>query len=138
MAATQSAQDKRNAIQKQIDALQGQIETLDQEAVHELKLKLSDARKVVQTLEEDLARLTGKPTASEPKTRRARRASITDDSLQDQILKVMASFGKEGMNAKQLADRLNQDAIRVRKFIKDNPKLLKRQGAGPGTRFYLN
>ena len=138
MANTQTAQDKRNALQKQIETLQGQMETLNQEVVHEVKLKLSDARKVVQTLEEDLARLTGKPATSEPKARRARRASITDDALQDQMLKVMANFGKEGMNAKQLADRLNQDPIRVRKFIKDNPKLLKRQGAGPGTRFYLN
>ena len=50
----------------------------------------------------------------------------------------MANFGMEGMNAKQLAEKLNQDALRVRKFISTNPKVLKRQGSGPGTKFYLN
>ena len=49
----------------------------------------------------------------------------------------MAADGKMGMNAKQLADKVNQDALRVRKFIKDNPKVLKRQGSGPGTKFFL-
>ncbi len=49
----------------------------------------------------------------------------------------MANFGKEGMNAKQMAEKLHQDAIRVRKYIKDNPKALKRTGSGPGTKFFL-
>lgn len=49
--ATQTAHDKKSALQKQIEALTAQLEALDQEAVHELKLKLSDARKVVSALE---------------------------------------------------------------------------------------
>ena len=132
----QSANDKKAAIQKQIEALQGQMEALNQEAVHELKLRLSDARKLVATLEDELAQLTGKP-AGAPKIRRERRPSITDEALQPQLLKVMANFGKEGMNAVQLAEKLNQDPLRVRKFIAANPKALKRQGSGPGTRFFL-
>jgi hypothetical protein len=134
--APQTALDKKAVLQKQIDALQGQLQALDQEAIHELKLKLSDARKTVRDFEDQLATLTGRPSDA-PKVRRQRRPSITDDALKDQIIKAMATFGKEGMNAKQLADKLNQDALRVRKFIKDNPKVLKRQGAGPGTKFYL-
>ena len=47
MATT--ATEKKSALQKQIEALQKQMEALDQEAIHELKLKLSDARKVVST-----------------------------------------------------------------------------------------
>ena len=113
------------------------MEALDQEAVHELKLKLSDARKVVTNLEHELEQLTGK-TVGLPKVRRARRPSITDEALQAQILSVMAKHGKEGMNAKQLAEKLNQDALRVRKFISTNPKVLKRQGSGPGTKFFLH
>ncbi len=113
------------------------MEALDQEAIHELKLKLSDARKLVVELEDELATLTGKPTG-ETKAKRTRRPSIADDALQDQILKVMANFGQSGLNAKQLAEKLHQDAIRVRKFITDNPKVLKRQGSGPGTKFFLN
>ena len=136
MANNHSATEKRAAIQKQIEALQGQVESINQEVIHDLKLKISDARKVVRDLEEELVALTGRP-AAEPRVRRARRESINDDALKDQVIKAMASFGKEGMNAKQLAQRLNQDPMRVRKFIKDNPKILKRQGAGPGTKFYL-
>ena len=112
------------------------MQALDQEAVHEVKLKLADARKVVTNLEHDLETLTGKPVGL-PKVRRERRASITDEALMPQVHAVMSKFGKEGMNAKQLAERLNQDALRVRKFISSNPKILKRQGAGPGTKFFL-
>lgn len=136
MATT--AKDKKQTLQQQIEALQKQMEALDQEAIHELKLKLSDARKLVTELEDELATLTGKPAGGETKTKRTRRPSIADDALQDQILKVMAHHGQGGMNAKQLAEKLNQDALRVRKFISSNPKVLKRQGSGPGTKFFLN
>lgn len=135
MANTPTAQEKKAALSKQIESLQQQMEALDQEAIHELKLKLSDARKVVSDLEGQLAALTGH--ASPSKVRRARRPAIADEALQPQLLKVMANFGKEGMNAKQLAEKLNQDALRIRKFITANPKVLKRQGSGPGTKFFL-
>ena len=135
-AAPASAKDKKLTLQQQIEALQKQMEALDQEAIHELKLKLSDARKAVTTLEDELAQLTGKP-AGETKTKRTRRPSILDEHLQPQILAVMAKSAKEGMNARQLAEHLHQDAIRVRKFIKDNPKLLKKTGNGAGTKFFL-
>ena len=133
--AASSAKDRKLSIQQQIEALQKQMHDLDQEAVQELKLKLSDARKVVTTLEHELAQLTGQPAG--PKVRRERRPSITDEHLQPQILAVMAKNGKEGMNASQMAEHLHQDAIRIRKFIKDNPKLLKKTGNGAGTKFFL-
>ena len=136
MASTPSATEKKVSLQKQIEALQGQLKDLDQEAIHELKLKLSDARKHVVELETQLAELTGKPLG-ETKIRRERRPSITDEALQPQLLKVMANFGKEGLNAKQLGEKLHQDPLRVRKFINSNPKVLKRQGSGPGTKFFL-
>ena len=136
MASAPSVKDKKQSLQQQIEALQKQMEALDQEAIHELKLKLSDTRKVVSTLEDELASLTGKP-AGETKTKRVRRPPITDEHLQPQVLAVMAKNGREGMNARQLADHLHQDAIRVRKFISDNPKLLKRTGNGAGTKFFL-
>ena len=135
MASPTSAPEKKTAIQKQIEELQNRLKELDQEAIHELKLKLSDARKVVTSLEEELTQLTGKP--SEPKVRRERLPKISDDALKDQLLKVMALHGTEGMNAKDIADKLHQDPLRVRKFIKDNPKTLKRTGSGPGTKFFL-
>ena len=134
MATT--ATEKKASLLKQIEELQKQAQELDQAAVHELKLKLSDARRVVTNLELDLEKLTGKHVGL-PKVKRIRRESITDEALKGQIIKVMAEFGKEGMNAKQLAEKLNQDALRIRKFIKDNPKALKRTGGGPGTKFFL-
>jgi FtsZ-binding cell division protein ZapB len=135
MATT--AIDAKTNIQKQIEELKKRLEALDQEAVDELKLKLSDARKVVTHLEMELEVLTGKTASLAVKVRRERRPSITDDALKDQLLKVMANFGAEGMNAKQLAEKLHQDPLRIRKFIKDNPKTLKRTGGGPGTKFFL-
>lgn len=136
MANTPTAQEKKVALTKQIEGLQKQIESLDQDAIHELKLKISDARKVVKDLENQLEELTGiAPTQG--RTRRVRRPAIADEALQPQLLKVMAQYGKEGMNAKQMAEKLNQDALRIRKFITANPKVLKRQGAGPGTKFFL-
>ena len=132
----QTPADRKAFLQRQIEALQGEMVALQQEAVEELKLRLSDARGVVSTLEEELATLMGKP-AVEPKTKRTRRPSITDEALKDQLLKVMAHHGQAGMNAKQLAEKLHQDPIRIRKFITDNPKVLKRQGQGAGTKFFL-
>ena len=131
-----TATDKQADLQKQIDALHAQMEALSKEAVLELKQKLSEARAVVSELEDELATLTGKPTAV-TKARRTRRPSITDEALQPQILAVMGKHGKDGMNAKQLAEKLNQDALRIRKFITANDKVLKRVGAGPGTKFHL-
>ena len=116
--------------------MQAQIEQLKQEEVHQVKLRLSDARKVVADLEAQLAEYTGQHSAA-PKARRVRRPSIADEALQDQILKVMAQAGKTGLNAKQLADKLHQDALRVRKFIAAHPKVLKRVGIGPSTKFFL-
>ena len=127
---------KTNALGK-IEELQKQIEQLKQEAVDELKQQLNEARKAVAALEEELAELTGKAAAPETRTRRTRRPSITDDELRGQILKAMAAEGKLGLNAKELAGKVNQDPLRIRKFIKDSPKTLKRQGSGPGTKFFL-
>lgn len=133
----ETSSDKKLTIQQQIEALQKQMHDLDQEAVAELKSRLSDARKLVVQLEEELAQLTGK-AAGGPKVRRVRRPSITDEHLQPQLLAVMAKHGREGINARQLAEYLHQDAIRVRKFIADNGKLLKRTGNGAGTKFFLS
>ena len=131
-----STSDKKFRLQQQIQSLQKQVQDLDQGLVAELKTKLEDARKVVSILEAELATLSGRP-ASEPKAKRTRRPSITDEYLQPQVLAVMAKHGHEGMNARQLAKHLHQDAVRIRKFIADNSKLLKRTGQGAGTKFFL-
>jgi predicted site-specific integrase-resolvase len=132
-----TATERKSSLQKQIEDLQKQMEAVDKEAIQDLKLKLGDARKVVLNLEAELEQLTGKPSGIPVKTRRKRSEMIQDDALKDQIIKMMAAFGAEGMNAKQMADKLNQDPLRVRKYIKDNPKVLKRTGSGPGTKFFL-
>ena len=131
-----SASDKKSVLQTQIEALQAQVEVLNTEAVDELKSKISETKKVLRDYEQQLESLTGKSTGS-PKTRRSRRSSISDEQLQPQLLKVITQNGKAGMNAKQLAEQLNQDALRIRKFISANPKALKRVGKGPGTKFFL-
>lgn len=126
-----------NSALSKIEELQKQIETLKQQAIDEIKQKLFEARKTVVQLEDELAGLTGRATAVEPSARRVRRPSIDDEHLRAFVLKAMADKGKSGLNAKQLADVVGQDALRIRKFIKNNPKILKRQGSGPGTKFFL-
>ena len=126
---------KSSALAK-IEELQQQIERLKVEAVEEVKQRLHEARKLVVNLEEELAQITGRPPG-EAKVRRPRRPSIGDEELRVQLLKVMAAEGVTGLNARELADKVAQDALRVRKFIKDNPKAFKRTGSGPGTKFFL-
>ena len=130
------ATDKKSNIQQQLAALHAQMEALNQEAVDELKAKISDTKKTLRGYELQLEELTGKSTGT-PKARRVRRPSISDEDLKSQLLKVMASAGKNGVNAKQLGEKVGQDALRIRKFIIANPKVLKRVGAGPGTKFFL-
>ena len=59
------------------------------------------------------------------------------ERLQPQLLAVMGQNSREGMNARQIAEHVHQDATRVEKFFADNPKLLKKTGSGPGTKFFL-
>jgi len=122
---------------EQIEQLQAQIEKLKLGAVTELRNKIAAARRSLADQEAELARLTGKPAGESPVAKRVRRPSITDDQLKPQILAIMATEGKNGMNAKEMAGKLGQDVNRLRKFIKDNPKAMKRQGTGPGTKFFL-
>ena len=124
------------SLQQKLAALHVQMQALNQEAVDELKSKISDTKKLLRGFELQLEELTGKSTTPS-KGRRTRRPSITDDELAATLLKVMASAGKTGMNAKQLGEAVGQDALRIRKFISANPKVFKRVGAGPGTKFFL-
>ena len=135
--ASLSAADQMADLDRQIEALRQKKVELNQAAVHEQKLRVSDAKKALQIEEGKLAELTGKPANAEPKQRRERRPSITDDALKDQLLKVLAKDGAEGLNAKQLGNKLFQDPMRIRKFIATNPKVLKRTGKAAGTKFFL-
>ena len=120
------------AIDEQIRALEAKKSTYKEQAVQELKARIVEANKVVRELENKLGEKTGSR-----KARRTRRPSITDEALIPQVHAAMSKFGREGLNAKQLAEKLNQDPLRVRKFISSNPKMLKRHGKGPGTKFFL-
>ena len=123
---------------QQIEQLEEQISKLKKGALAELKEKLADAIKNVATLEKELADLTGQSSAAPSVTpRRTRRPSITDDDLKPLVLKAMALKGMNGLNAKEIAACVGQDPLRVRKFIAANPSILKRQGGGPGTLFFL-
>ena len=124
-----TAAQQMAAIDEQIAALEAKKATYKEQAIQELKARIVEANNVVRELENRL----GEKSSG----RRSRRPSITDEALIPQIHGVMSKFGGEGLNAKQLAERLNQDALRVRKFIASNPKVLKREGKGPGTRFFL-
>ncbi|MDD5349872.1 MAG: hypothetical protein PHQ12_06645 [Chthoniobacteraceae bacterium] len=126
---------------EQIEQLEKKISELKRQALAELNEKLAAAQKTVADLEKQLAEHTGKPIAEASlvaaPARRTRRPSISDEDLKPLILKAMAQKGITGLNAKEIADSVGQDPLRIRKFIAQNPAVLKRQGAGPGTRFFL-
>jgi len=127
---------EKSALEK-IQELESQIQALKQGAIQELKQKLTDARNEVARLENELAALTGSTAAPAAAAPRVRRAAISDEDLKIKILEVMARNGHHGMNAKEIAMAIDQNPIRVRDFVKNNPKVLKRQGTGPGTKFFL-
>ncbi|MEI8233761.1 MAG: hypothetical protein WCH57_03640 [Verrucomicrobiota bacterium] len=125
---------------EQIEQLEKKILALKQQALAELKEQLAAAQKTVAALEKELAELTGEPvavTAPRAAARRPRRPSISDEDLKPLILRAMAEKGMTGLNAKDIAAFVGQDPMRIRKFMAQNPGVLKRQGSGPGTRFFL-
>ena len=65
-----SPADRKSSIQKQMTALQLQIEALDAQTVAELKGKISDTKKILRGYELELEELTGKRSATPRKIRR--------------------------------------------------------------------
>jgi hypothetical protein len=124
--------------QDEIQELKRRLEVLQEEAESEVRRKLKEARAVVADLEFQLSEVTGRPSASQIKASdRKRWAPITDEQLEVQILFVLEKEGSQGMNAKTIAESLNQNPVRIRQWVKNNPKTLKRVGNGPGTKFFL-
>jgi hypothetical protein len=122
---------------EEIAQLTRRLEVLGEQAEAELRRKLKEARSVVADLEMQLSEITGRPSASQIKATDPKRwAPITDEQLEVQILFVLQKEGSHGMNAATIAGKLNQDPVRIRRWIRKHPSVLKRVGAGPGTRFF--
>ena len=122
--------------QAEIDALNRRLQALSEQAENEIREKLKEARAVVAELEMQLSDLTGRPTASQIKAATGF-SPLTDEQLEVQILFVVQKEGDAGMNAKSIAEKLNQNPVRIRQWIKDNPGKLRKEGAGPGTKFHI-
>ncbi len=54
--------NKKSDLQQQLEALHAQMEALNQEAVGELKVKISDTKKILRGYELQLEELAGKTT----------------------------------------------------------------------------
>ncbi len=122
--------------QQEIAQLQKRLAFLNEQAEDQLRQKLAEARKVVTELELQLSEITGRPTATQIKVVKGF-APLTDEELEVQILFVVQKEGQRGMNAKTISQKLNQAPQRIRLWIKAHPGVLKRVGAGPGTRFFI-
>ena len=123
------------SITEEIAKLTKRLEQLQEQAADVLRQKLKEARAVVTELELQLSEITGRPTATQIKVVKGF-APLTDEDLEVQILFVVQKEGAEGMNATTIAQKLNQSPQRIRVWIKDNPGKLKREGKGPGTRYF--
>jgi len=123
----------------EIAQLTRRLEQLQEQAEEELRRQLKEARAVVTDLEMQLSEITGRPSATMIKAADPKRwPPITDEQLEVMILFLMQKEGQEGLNAQTIGERLNQDPVRIRQWIKKYPTVLKRVGAGPGTRFFAN
>lgn len=126
------------SIQEEIAQLTKRPEHLQERAEDVIREKLKDARSVVHDLEHQLSEITGRPSATMIKAADPKRwAPIDDEHLEVQILFVLQKEGQEGMNAKTIAEKLNQNPVRIRGFIKQHPAVLKRVGKGVGTKFFV-
>ena len=126
------------SITDEIAKLTKRLAQLQDEAEDVLRQKLKEARAVVTDLEMQLSEITGRPSASMIQASdRKRWPAITDEQLEVMVLFLLQKEGQDWMNAKTIAERLKQNPVRIRGFIKDHPKLLKRVGSGPGTRFFV-
>jgi hypothetical protein len=83
-----------------------------------------------------LSEITGRPTASQIKAANGF-APLTDEQLEAQVLFTVQKEGRPGINATSIAEKLNQTPVRIRQWIKEHPKVLKRVGVGPNTRYFL-
>jgi len=122
--------------QQEIAALTKRLAQLQDQAEEQLRQRLKEARAVVTDLEMQLSEITGRPTATQIKAVNGF-APITDDQLEVMILLLLQQNGAEGMNAKSIASKLNQNPVRIRQWVKNHPKVLKRVGKGPRTRFFV-
>ncbi len=109
------------------------IEELKNEGAAELRQDIAQKNKELADLNEKYAKLTGQKPAEGTRLRRPR---ITDEELKKTVLKVMATE-KEGLAGTQLAEKVGQGYPRIQQFLKVNKDVLKKQGAGPGTRYFL-
>ena len=126
------------SIKAEIDALNRRLHVLQEQAEDELRQRLKEARAVVTDLEMQLSEITGRPSATMVRASDHKRwAPVTDEQLETQILFVLQKEGGEGMNMKTIASKLNQNPVRIRQWVKKHPRVLKRVGAGPGTKFYM-
>jgi len=125
---------KATSTAQEIQQLQKRLAQLQEQAEDELRQKLKEARAVVTDLEMQLSEVTGRPTATQIKVVKGF-APLTDEDLEVQILFVVQKAGADGINGAEIARQLNQDPQRIRRWIRNNPGKLRREGKGPGTRF---
>ena len=127
---------KATSTAQEIQQLQKRLAQLQEQAEDELRQKLKEARAVVTDLEMQLSEVTGRPTATQIKVVKGFEP-LTDEALEVQILFVVQKEGQDGLNATDIASKLNQNPVRIRGWIKKHPAVLKREGKGPGTRYFV-
>ena len=121
---------------QEIAQLQKRLAQLQEQAEDVIREQLKEARAEVTELELQLSEITGRPSATQIKVVKGFEP-LTDEALEVQILFVVQKQGQDGMNAAEIARKLNQDPVRIRQWIKKYPNVLKRVGAGAGTKFLL-
>jgi len=124
------------SITEEIAQLTKRLEHLQVQAEDVLRQKLKEARAVVTDLEMQLSEVTGRPTATQIRVVKGF-APITDEQLEVMILFLMQKEGQDGMNAKTIGQKLNQDPVRIRQWIKKHQTVLRREGQGVKSKYFV-
>jgi len=132
-------QSQKFSVLEEIKRLETRIAELRGEQLRELKERRKVVLAELESIDSNIAKITeihGAPAAVILQDKRPRRR-ITDEALKGVIVKALVEHGVMGLSIPEIAEHVGHDAQRIRKFISSNPKALKQQGAGRGTRYFL-
>lgn len=124
---------------EEIKRLTAKIAELRGIQLQELKERRNAVLAELRSIDKEIAKLIEAPElpVTAAATAKPQRRRISDGELKALIVKALAEHGANGLSVPEIATHVGHDAQRIRKFVSLNPRALKKQGAGRGTRYFL-
>jgi len=124
---------------EEIKRLETKIAELRGEQLRELKQRRKVVLAELESIDSEIAKITEIHTVpfAVNSRNKSQRRRINDEDLKGIIVKALVEHGVMGLSIPEISEHIGHDAQRIRKFISSNPRALKQQGAGRGTRYFL-